>query len=117
ESPWDAATVQTLDLPRLPLEDVATLVKNTCHDRELPADLCARITARAEGVPLFAEELTKTLMLADAVEPEARGRLELRGPLGDQTIPTSVYGCLMVRLDSFPVARQVAQLGAVIGRR
>jgi len=117
ESPWDVATVETIDLPRLPLADVATLVKNTCHDRVLPADLCERITERAEGVPLFAEELTKTLMLADPAQPGTREKLEHKGPLGDQTIPTSVYGCLMVRLDSFPAARQVAQLGAVIGRR
>jgi predicted ATPase len=71
--------------------------------------------ARTDGVPLFVEELTKTVLewgwLADAGD-----HYELAGPLPPLAIPTTLHDSLMARLDRLARVKEVAQIGAVIGR-
>ena len=71
--------------------------------------------ARTDGVPLFVEELTKTVLelglLADAGD-----HYELSGPLPPLAIPTTLHDSLMARLDRLAPVKEVAQIGAVIGR-
>ena len=74
---------------------------------ELPPMLLDRIALRADGVPLFIEELTKD-WVERAHDPESA--------LQTLRVPTTLQGSLLARLDRLPDAKQVAQLGAVIGR-
>jgi predicted ATPase len=88
--------VEALALAPLGLAATLQLIRATAGEA-LPPQRLAVIAERAEGVPLFAEELARA---AEA----------------DGEIPTTLYGCLMGRLDRDPVARGVAQIAATIGR-
>jgi predicted ATPase len=68
--------------------------------------LLHRIVVQSDGVPLFIEELSKAVLEAPALDPAGTGLL----------IPTTLQASLMARLDRLPAAKQVAQIGAVIGR-
>jgi tetratricopeptide (TPR) repeat protein len=70
---------------------------------------------RADGVPIFLEELTKMVLESGLVE-ERHGRYELTGPLTELAIPTTLQDSLMARLDRLREGKDVAQLGAVLGR-
>ena len=83
--------------------------------KALPAEVVAYIVARTDGVPLFVEELTKMLLESDLLHQEAE-RYTLTGPLSAVAIPTTLQDSLMARLDRLPMIREVAQLGAVLGR-
>ncbi len=81
----------------------------------LPERVLEDIAARADGVPLFAEELARAV-IESGVVVEANGRYELRGRLADVSIPTTLQGSLMARLDRLSDARPIAQIGATLGR-
>jgi predicted ATPase len=98
--------VETLVLNRLDDGEVAELVV-AVGGGMLPAPLRRRIVERSDGVPLFAEELTKTILETVSAETES---------LPDVSLPLSLSDSLMARLDRSPAAKEVAQLGAVIGR-
>jgi predicted ATPase len=73
------------------------------------------IILHADGVPLFVEELTKTVM--EGVLLRAEGdRYVLDGPLTPLAVPTTLQAALMARLDRVPAVKEVAQIGAVLGR-
>lgn len=117
EPGWDTRKVERIPISRLSTPEMIALIKNVAHVRELPESLVKRITSRAEGVPLFLEELTKTAFESGAVRTDEEGFVSLDGELDDNVVPVSIYGCLMTRLDQTVVSRQVAQLGAIIGNR
>ena len=71
--------------------------------------------ARTDGVPLFVEELTKTV-LESGLLADAGDRYELTGSLPPLAIPTTLHDSLMARLDRLAAVKEVAQVGAVIGR-
>jgi predicted ATPase len=73
------------------------------------------ILRRADGVPLFIEELTKAVLEGGLLD-ERTDRYVLRGPLPSLAIPDTLQASLMARLDRLPHAREIAQIGAVIGR-
>ncbi len=114
---WAArAHVTVRVLSGLDRRDAAFLVEDIAGDRRLPEDVVDRIIAHADGVPLFIEELTRTVL--DAV---AAGRgpdpLNRHGsPLSADAVPASLQASLMARLDRLSVGKEVAQTGAVIGR-
>ena len=106
--PWpDHAHVTTIQLNRLDKCDSASLVRQITSGEPLPAEVLQQILTRTDGVPLFIEELTKTV-------------LENVGQSGSVatalTIPATLQASLMARLDRLPAAKEVAQIGAVIGR-
>jgi predicted ATPase len=74
-----------------------------------------QIVARTDGVPLFIEELTKTVLESDLLA-DAGDRYELSGPLPPLAIPTTLHDSLMARLDRLSPVKEVAQTAAVIGR-
>jgi predicted ATPase/class 3 adenylate cyclase len=102
QPPWIGEPhVTMLALNRLDRRDRAILIQQIVGGKELPADVVSQIAERTDGVPLFVEELTKSV-------------LEIGGtPLG---IPTTLHDSLMARLDRLSSVRQVAQVGAAIGR-
>ena len=78
-------------------------------------EVVEHIVSKTDGVPLFIEELTKMLLESTLLREEAE-HYALTGPLAAVTIPTTLYDSLMARLDRLPTVREVAQLGAVLGR-
>ena len=102
-------------MSRLGRRQGADLVARVTGDKPLPAEIVEQIVARTDGVPLFVEELTKTVLefglLADAGD-----HYELAGPLPPLAIPTTLHDSLMARLDRLAPVKEVAQIGAVIGR-
>src|SRR5262249_30369229 len=74
-----------------------------------------QIVRKTDGVPLFVEELTKMVVEAGIVR-EANGHYELSGPLPPLAIPTTLHDSLMARLDRLATVKEVAQLGATLGR-
>ena len=83
--------------------------------RPLPAEVAAQIVAKTDGVPLFVEELTKTV-LESGLLADAGDRYELTGPLPPLAIPATLHDSLMARLDRLAPVKEVAQIGAAIGR-
>ncbi len=106
--PWVGRTGTSLiALSRLNRRHSATLAGQVTAGRVLTPELLERIVTQTDGVPLFIEELTKAVLEA-SVAPDAAAL-----PLA---VPGTLQASLMARLDRLPAARQVAQIGAVIGR-
>jgi tetratricopeptide (TPR) repeat protein len=84
-------------------------------DKSLPRELLDQILARTDGVPLFIEELTK-MVLESGLLREADGRYELTSPLPPLAIPSTLHASLLARLDRLASVKDVAQIGAAIGR-
>ena len=116
QPPWTGhAHVTTLTMSRLGRRQGADLVARVTGDKPLPAEVVEQIVARTDGVPLFVEELTKTV-LESGLLADAGDRYELSGPLPPLAIPTTLHDSLMARLDRLAPVKEVAQIGAVIGR-
>ena len=116
EVPWRSShQVLEIGLHRLTREQIARICTSVAKDRELPAALLADLVAKADGVPLFAEELTKAVLESDRLEGRA-GRLAIVGERGHLTVPATLQESLMARLDGLGGVKELAQLCAVIGR-
>jgi class 3 adenylate cyclase/DNA-binding winged helix-turn-helix (wHTH) protein/tetratricopeptide (TPR) repeat protein len=114
--PWaPQATLSQLTLTRLTRPQVETMVQRVAGGKALPAAVLRQLVARTDGVPLFVEELTKTVLEAGRLQEEA-DRYELTGSLPALAIPATLQDALRARLDRLPEGKAVAQLGAVLGR-
>ena len=78
-------------------------------------EVVEHIVQKTDGVPLFVEEMTKAVLGSSVLRADAE-RYTLTGPLSEISIPASLHESLMARLDRLPTLREVAQLGAVLGR-
>jgi class 3 adenylate cyclase/tetratricopeptide (TPR) repeat protein/ABC-type transport system involved in cytochrome c biogenesis ATPase subunit len=107
--------VTRLALNRLGREATAAIVARITGGRSLPEAVLAEIAARTDGVPLFVEELTKTIVESGMLRATADAFL-LDAPLHALAIPSSLHDSLMARLDRVLPVKQVAQTAAVIGR-
>jgi predicted ATPase len=83
--------------------------------KALPPEVVEQIVTKTDGVPLFVEELTK-MVLESGLLREGEERYELTGPLPPLAIPATLHDSLMARLDRLATVKDVAQLGATIGR-
>jgi tetratricopeptide (TPR) repeat protein len=108
--------VTMLALNRLERRDRTALVEQIAGNKALPDEVVDQIAERTDGVPLFIEELTKSVLESGLLR-EVEDRYVLDGALPPFAIPTSLHDSLMARLDRLAPARQVAQIGAAIGRR
>jgi class 3 adenylate cyclase len=116
QPPWAGqAHVTMLTMGRLGRRQGADLVARVTGDKSLPSGIVEQIVARTDGVPLFVEELTKTV-LESGLLADAGDHYELSGPLPPLAIPTTLHDSLMARLDRLAPVKEVAQIGAVIGR-
>jgi class 3 adenylate cyclase/tetratricopeptide (TPR) repeat protein len=114
--PWTGqAHVTQLVLSRLGHEQNAVMVERLSGGKPLPHAVLEQIIARTDGVPLFVEELTKSV-LESGLLTDAGDRWELVGSLPDLAIPATLQDSLMARLDRLAPVKEVAQIGAVIGR-
>ena len=106
----------TISLTRLGRRDGAALVQRVTGGKILPKEVMDQILAHTDGVPLFIEELTKTVLEGGLLR-ERDGAYVLEGPLPPLAIPTTLQASLIARLDRLsPAVREVAQIGAVAGR-
>lgn len=117
EPPWplDSSYICLLALSRLTQEQTREIVAAAAGQGLLPPRILDEIVARADGVPLFAEELARSVIESGMIV-ERDGRSEFRGQVSDLTIPTTLQGSLMARLDRLSAAKSVAQIAATLGR-
>ena len=114
--PWTGFPhITSLSLSHLSHRQAALLVDKVTRGRQLPPEVLEHIVKRTDGVPLYIEELTKTLLESGALEPDGDG-LRLTGPLPLLSIPDSLHDSLMARLDRLSGVKDVAHLAATLGR-
>lgn len=107
--------VTTLNLNRMSRTDCQRLIATVTGGKPLPEEIQRQIVAKTDGIPLFVEELTKTVLESELVSEKKSGYV-LTGPLTAFAIPESLQDSLMARLDRLAPVKEIAQLAAVIGR-
>ncbi len=116
EAPWsDYAHVTALALSRLSRRECVDMIARVTSEKPLPEEVIDHIVTKTDGVPLFVEELTKTVIESGLLE-ESDDRYLLSRPLPPLAIPASLQDSLMARLDHLAPAKKVAQLAATLGR-
>jgi class 3 adenylate cyclase/predicted ATPase len=114
--PWHAQThLTSLTLNRLSRKRGTAMVAELTGGKALPPEVLVQILQKTDGVPLFVEELTKTV-LESGLLSDAGMRYELAGPLPPLAIPATLQDSLMARLDRLVPVKEVAQVAACIGR-
>jgi class 3 adenylate cyclase/ABC-type transport system involved in cytochrome c biogenesis ATPase subunit len=115
EAPWTGLShVTSIALERLAPAEVETLAEHVAG-RPLPPEVTAQIVAKTDGVPLFVEELTKTVLEGGLLVAGPQG-WRLDGPLPPFAIPATLQDSLAARLDRLAPVKEIAQIGAAIGR-
>ncbi len=114
--PWTMHSHMTpITLNRLERPEVEALIGHQAAGKAVPSEVVEHIVAKADGVPLYVEELTKTILESEFLRKEG-DRYALTGTLSELAIPATLQDSLMARLDRLPTVRELAQLGAVLGR-
>jgi predicted ATPase len=114
--PWTGRSHLTqVTLNRLPRHQAAEMAGRVARGKGLPPEVVEQVVAKTDGVPLFVEELTKTVLESGLLQ-EREARYELIGPLPPLAIPTTLHDSLMARLDRLAAVKGLAQLGATLGR-
>ena len=114
--PWPARShITPITLNRLERPHAEALVARVAGMKPLAAEVLDHIVTKTDGVPLYVEELTKTILASDILR-DVGDRFELTGPLSSLAIPDTLQESLMARLDRLPQVRELAQLGSVLGR-
>jgi class 3 adenylate cyclase/predicted ATPase/energy-coupling factor transporter ATP-binding protein EcfA2 len=106
--------VNPLSLDRLAPREVGEIIDHIVGNKSLPADIRQDIIERTDGIPLFVEEMTKAVLEAES-EGEAR-RAAALVPSPALAVPATLHASLMARLDRLGPAKELAQIGAAIGR-
>ena len=115
EAPWTGLShVTSIALDRLAPAEVETLAEHVAG-RPLPPEVTAQIVAKTDGVPLFVEELTKAVLESGLLVAGPQG-WRLDGPLPPFAIPATLQDSLAARLDRLAPVKEIAQIGAAIGR-
>ena len=115
EPPWlERPYVTALTLNRLGEREIASMIDRVIGNKALPASVRQDIIERTDGIPLFVEEMTKAVLEAGAEGAAERAVAAI--PSSSIAVPASLHASLMARLDRLGPAKEVAQIGAVIGR-
>ena len=113
--PWAGRShVTSLALNRLGERETAAIIAHLVGNKELPTNVMAQIVERTDGIPLFVEEMTKAVLEAGSEGAAQRTVASIPSPA--LSVPASLQGSLMARLDRLGSAKEVAQIGAAIGR-
>jgi class 3 adenylate cyclase/predicted ATPase len=117
--PWgNRSHLNQLTLSRLGRPQVEAMVAQVTGGKVLPAEVVQQIVAKTDGVPLFVEELTKTVVESGLLREEEGRYVGAHGgaPIPPLAIPSTLQDSLMARLDRLSTVREIAQLGATLGR-
>jgi len=115
EPPWIGRPyVAALTINRLAQHDIEAMIDRVVGNKLIPAGVRKDIIERTDGVPLFVEEMTKAVL--EAGREEEAQRTAAAVPSTASAVPASLHASLMARLDRLGAAREVAQIGAAIGR-
>ena len=115
--PWvGRPQVTLLSLNRLPSRRRAEMIMHLTGGKVLPKEIADQIIDRTDGIPLFIEELTKAVV-ESGVLIDAGNRYTVAGVLPPLAIPTTLNASLLARLDRLAPVREVAQIGAALGRQ
>ena len=113
--PWIRRShVTTLTINRLPEQDVRAMIERLAGNTLLPPEVRQDILELTDGIPLFVEEMTKAALEA---ESEGAAQRTAVASLPAPAIPASLHGSLLARLDRVGPAKEVAQIGAALGRK
>ena len=116
QSRWsEQGHVGALNLSKLTRAQSAAMVSALDDGKVLPEALFEQILTRTDGVPLFVEELTKSILESGELK-DVRDHYEFGGSARAVTIPATLRDSLMARLDRFALVKEIAQIGAAIGR-
>ena len=114
--PWELRShISHITLSRMGRAQVEQLVAEVIDGKALPNDVIQQIVTKTDGVPLFVEELTKMVVESELVQM-VNDHYELSRPLPPLAIPSTLQDSLMARLDRLTAGRELAQLGATLGR-
>ncbi|MBI3245593.1 MAG: AAA family ATPase [Deltaproteobacteria bacterium] len=114
--PWSSRSyVSQITLSRLGRAQVPTMVERLTKGKTLPPEVLQQIVDKTDGVPLFVEELTK-MVLESGLLQEGKDAYTLTGSLPPLAIPATLHDSLMARLDRLATVREIAQVGAALGR-
>jgi class 3 adenylate cyclase/tetratricopeptide (TPR) repeat protein len=115
-APWPHRSHMTpITLNRLERVESEAIITHLAGGKAVPREVIDSITAKSDGVPLYIEELTKSILQSDLLEEQA-DRYVVQGSLKGVEIPATLQDSLMSRLDRVPKLRELAQIGAVLGR-
>ena len=115
-APWvGRAHVASLRLSRFGRRHALAMVDHVAGGKTLPAEVVEQIVAKTDGVPLFVEELTRTVLESGLLREES-GDYVLSSALTPLAIPSTLQDSLMARLDRLALVKEIAQIGAAIGR-
>jgi class 3 adenylate cyclase/predicted ATPase len=114
--PWVGRPhVTLLTLNHLAPRQRAEMITYLSGGKPLPREIAEQIAERTDGVPLFIEELTKSV-IASGIVADTGSRYTAVGPAAQLAIPTTLHASLLARLDRLAPTREVAQIGAALGR-
>ena len=115
EPPWIGSPhVTAVTVNRLGEREIAAMIDGVTGNKPLPAHVRRDIVERTDGIPLFVEEMTKAVLEAES-EGDAQ-QTAAAVPLSALAVPASLHASLMARLDRLGSAKEIAQIGAAIGR-
>jgi predicted ATPase len=115
EPPWIGRPhVTALTINRLTRREIGDMIDRVVGDKALPAHIRQDIVERADGIPLFVEEMTKAVLEAEGEGAAKHAIAAVQSPA--LTVPASLHASLMARLDRLGPAKEAAQIGAAIGR-
>ena len=103
-----------IQLSRLPQKHIEGMIQRVAG-KGLPDEVVQQLIAKSDGVPLYIEEMTKNLLESGLLK-ETNGHFEVTGPLPQLAIPTTLQDSFASRLDRLAPVRELAQIGAVLGR-
>jgi tetratricopeptide (TPR) repeat protein len=114
--PWTRrAHLTQINLNRLTRRQALQMVDRVTGGKPIPEEVLSQVASKSDGVPLFVEELTR-MVVESGLLKEVDDHYVLTGPLPPLAIPSTLQDSLTARLDRLASAREVAQLGAVLGR-
>jgi class 3 adenylate cyclase/predicted ATPase len=115
EAPWVGRPhATTLTLNRLGQREIGTMIDRVVGNKALPTSVRRDLIERSDGVPLFVEEMTKTVLEA-AVSAAEHAVASIPAPTS--TVPPSLHASLMARLDRLGPSKEVVEMAAAIGRQ
>ena len=115
EPPWIGRPhVTALTINRWAERDIDAMIDGVVGNKDLPASIRQDIIERSDGIPLFVEEMTKAVL--EAANQRTAERVIAVIPSPSVAVPASLHASLMARLDRLGPAKELAQIGAAIGR-